>query len=220
MNTHIVASCKIINRLALCAVCLIMFPSFTYVKSKDVEYNPKIYDSVYSDLHFFKDAYSYRIKNNIEVPDYYYGILKIDNPKKPIVAQLEETEHEKNKKLVPDWALRGILKHESRSYYNEDGNIVYIDKRRGRDGERGPFQMRKICFDEISKPGEQFWKVEKNMVYAEEMAIRYLLYLYNKRANQSWVTAIGMYNTGPTNYRKYRQSARNYYNEVKRKGQE
>jgi hypothetical protein len=168
------------------------------------------------------DAYKFRIANNMPIPDHYYAILSIPNPKPiyvpPPVVEIVETEAMKNKKLIPEWILTGILKHESRSYYDENADIVYIDKRIGKDGERGPFQMRKICFDEVSKRGEKFVKLSKDMSFAEELTVRYLLYLFNGPAKNNWRVAVGMYNTGPTNYRRYPRAAANYYNEVKAKG--
>ena len=85
-------------------------------------------------------------------------------------------------------------------------------------GERGPFQMRRVCFDQVSEDGEQFWKLEKDMNYAQDLTERYLLYLYNGPAHKNWNVAVGMYNTGPSNYDRFYKSAINYYNHVKRNG--
>ncbi len=43
--------------------------------------------------------------------------------------------------LVPRWILVGILSRESRSYLDENDRVVYVDRRRGADGERGPTQI-------------------------------------------------------------------------------
>jgi hypothetical protein len=98
---------------------------------------------------------------------------------------------------VPPWVLRGILATETQSYYDTDGAIVYVDKRRGQSGELGPFQMTRIAFNQVRKRGEQHWQVEVNREFAEEMAIRYLLWLYHNSAKQDWYKAIEYYNAGP-----------------------
>ena len=51
---------------------------------------------------------------------------------------------------VPDWVLTGILKVETRSYYNDEG-IVYVDRRVGRAGERGPYQMCYKAWKQIAQ---------------------------------------------------------------------
>lgn len=98
---------------------------------------------------------------------------------------------------VPEWVLKGILKVETKSSYREDGSIKYVDKRRGTHGERGPFQMTRIAFDQIKLPGEQFWQIETDKVFAEQCAMRYLCWLYDTTAKKSWRRAIQQYNAGP-----------------------
>ena len=91
----------------------------------------------------------------------------------------------------------GILKVETNSTYAQDGSIRYVDRRRGKDGERGAFQMTKIAFDQVKQRGEQFWMIETDPLFAELMAKRYLLWLYNRTADKDWHTAIQQYNAGP-----------------------
>lgn len=98
---------------------------------------------------------------------------------------------------VPYWVLKGILKVETSSSYTEDGSIKYVDKRRGTHGERGPFQMTKIAFNQIKLPGEQFWQIETDRVFAEQCAMRYLCWLYDNTANKNWKRTIQQYNAGP-----------------------
>lgn len=98
---------------------------------------------------------------------------------------------------VPAWVLAGILKQETRSTYNADDSINYVDRRRGRDGERGPFQMTYIAWKQIRQPGETFASLSTDLPYAEQCAMRYLLWLYNGAARQSWAHAIQGYNEGP-----------------------
>jgi hypothetical protein len=107
---------------------------------------------------------------------------------------------------IPGWVLKGMLSVETSSYYDEDGNITYIDRRIGKAGERGPFQMTRIAFDEVSTLGEKFSDLGNNTKFAEEMAIRYLRWLYENHAGKSWKRAVAMYNTGPCGY--YRKKSR------------
>lgn len=128
---------------------------------------------------------------------------------------VEEIPKVKPDKQVPQWVLEGIIGRETKSYYSKNGNIVWVDRRRGKAGERGPFQMTPIAFRQVEKKNfSKFKKLEKDLVYAESMAIKYLLYLYNEHADRNWETAIGMYNTGPSNYYKLRRIAKMYYNGV------
>lgn len=95
----------------------------------------------------------------------------------------------------PTWVLRGILYTESNSYYRDDGSICYVDKRRGRSGERSAFQITRRAFDQVKRRGEQFWKIEVDQVFAEEIACRYLVWLYARAG--SWDRAVEWYNAGP-----------------------
>ena len=99
---------------------------------------------------------------------------------------------------VPDYVMIGILKVESSSYYREDGSIKYVDMTRGKDGERGCFQMKRIAFNQIKRKGEQYWMIEQNTVFAEECARRYLVWLYENSGNQDWSLTIQKYRTGPS----------------------
>jgi soluble lytic murein transglycosylase-like protein len=96
---------------------------------------------------------------------------------------------------VPDWILVGILRVETRSWFNADGSIHYTDKRRGRAGERSAFQITKGAFRQVARRGEQFWQVETDQAFAQRIAIRYLLYL--RQRSPSWDRAIEAYNAGP-----------------------
>ena len=99
---------------------------------------------------------------------------------------------------IPDWVLRGVLKTETRSYYDKVGNIVYVDKRRGAAGERGPFQCTRAAFNQVRRKGEEFWKVEVDSRFAETIAKRYMLWLYTTY-DQDWERVVEMYNAGPNN---------------------
>lgn len=99
---------------------------------------------------------------------------------------------------VPDYVIRGILKVETQSYYRADGTIKYVDMTRGKDGERGCFQMKKIAFNQIKRKGEQFWMIEQDKALAEDCARRYLVWLYNNSGHQDWYLTIQRYNAGPS----------------------
>jgi hypothetical protein len=202
-----------------CLVCLSSFSSLT-TTNLDEDSPIKIESRFiyYSEYQFYKDAYNYRINNKIEIPTIYYDKLDIPNPIVSIVAPTIPI-IETPKSLIPPWVLKGMLMRETTSYYSSIGSIIYVDKRRGSSGERGPFQMKRICFEVIHKSNEQFWKLEKDTKYAEELTIRYLMYLYNGPAHENWKIAIGMYNVGPSNYRRYINSANEYYNAVKNLGE-
>lgn len=96
---------------------------------------------------------------------------------------------------IPSWVLPGILLVETKSYYLKN-DLIYIDKRRGAHGERGPFQMLPIAFRQVALPGEKFADLERDMEFAEALAIRYLYWLYNGPARRSWRVAVGMWNVG------------------------
>lgn len=123
----------------------------------------------------------------------------------------------KNKE-IPDWVIQGILQVETRSSVNKNGNIKYVDKRRGLAGERGPFQMRKCSFDMVKKRGDQFWMLETNTEFAQIKAEDYLLYLYNHHANKNWKTTVAMWNTGPNAYNELCNIGKKYASLVYKKG--
>lgn len=219
---------KSLSKLVLSVSCIFILSSFTPIEENPFLYLASPTIEIYSDKQFYADAYRFKVSNKLPIPDHYYDILGVPNPKPkvlvapiPIVAPtpiVEQTEAMRNKSRIPEWILIGMLMHETSSYYSKSGNIVYVNKRVGQAGERGPFQMKHICFETISKQGETFKKLQTNMQYAEEMTIRYLIYLYDGPAHENWKTTISMYNTGPTGYRRYRQAGKEYYENIKLKG--
>jgi hypothetical protein len=111
---------------------------------------------------------------------------------------------------VPRWVMAGILKVETRSILRADDSVKYVDKRRGLAGERGPTQLKRIAFDQVARPGEQFWKVEVDHEFAMDITERYLLWL--KARTGSWEGAVKAYNAGPGSWR----SAGTYLSAVRR----
>lgn len=115
---------------------------------------------------------------------------------------------------VPDWVMVGILKVETKSYYDARGNIVYVDRRIGRHGERGPYQMTRIAFDQIKRPGESFYRLSTDLEFAEDAAQRYLLWLNKHYGKGRWSRVVMMYNAGPNGI------SRTYLNRVVREGKQ
>jgi len=196
-------------------ICSILFlTSWTSVgKSENTNTQVKV---IPTEMDFFRDAYNFKIKNGYPVPDHYYDILKIDNPNTPAWVKTPAEAPPKRVSPIPEWILKGILMRETKSYYDKNGNIVYIDKTVGSSGERGPFQITPIAFLQIKKKGEIHSKVTRDMVYAQDMSERYLLWLYNGPANKNWDTAIRMYNGGPSKWRL--NATLEYLRDVKRIG--
>jgi hypothetical protein len=113
---------------------------------------------------------------------------------------------------VPVWVLAGILGVESSSFYNADGSITYVNQRRGRDGELGPWQCTRDAFDDVKKPGDDFRRLARDPVYAEGIAIRRLLWL-QKELGPGWDRIIRAYNKGVGGARKGR--GHSYLTDVK-----
>jgi hypothetical protein len=113
---------------------------------------------------------------------------------------------------VPVWVLGGIMAQETRSYYtNKYNTIVYIDQRTGAAGELSAFQITYGAWKQVKIRGERFQDLAIDQDYAEQVAIRYLLWLYNGTGKRSWVATIQQYNAGPGGH------SRAYYNGVRRK---
>lgn len=100
----------------------------------------------------------------------------------------------------PQWVLDGILMVETKSYHRGDGSIKYVDKKRGKAGEYGPYQMTRCTFNDMKHKGEQFWMLETDPMFAEAMAIRYLSWLDKHYSHGDWSRAVEMYNAGPRNH--------------------
>lgn len=96
---------------------------------------------------------------------------------------------------MPAWVLPGLLAVETSSNYTAAGEINWVDRSRGKSGERGAFQMTKAAFATVARPGEKFSDLD-SPAFAEAMARRYLLHLYNGKAHGSWTSAVIFYNTG------------------------
>ncbi len=115
---------------------------------------------------------------------------------------------------MPGWVLPGILGVESSSYYGPNG-VVYMDKRVGASGERGPFQMTHAAFAMVAKPGERFVSMQRDTAFAELCASRYLWHLYDVLGD--WDAAVRAYNVGLRGARLGRGYS--YLQRVKARGQ-
>lgn len=120
----------------------------------------------------------------------------------------------------PDWTLVGILAKETQSSYaTAPGTpITYVDRRVGKDGELGPFQMTQEAFDQVSTPAEAFTRLKTDTRYAEKKAKEYLCWLYDNGAKHDWSIAVAMYNVGPTGWRRLHSRAIAYLRSVRRLG--
>jgi hypothetical protein len=187
----------------------------------EIETDSQVVSSPYTNKQFWQDAYDFKIRNNLEIPDHYYDELGIDNPNIPAYVKVPATEHiiqfSKLRDQVPEWVRKGILFTETRSVYKASGLIKYVDQRRGQAGDIGPFQMRRVAFDDVKKRGESFWKMEQDVLFAEEMACRYLLFIYNGRGNKNWETTVLRYNAGPY-AKEFTSKNYTYLNSVKLNG--
>ena len=108
-------------------------------------------------------------------------------------AAVKETE-------VPYWVLTGILSVETKSSYSREGgteHIVYRDQRVGAAGELSAFQITVQAWQQVRHHGDHFQDLATDQVYAERVAMDYLLWLYNGSAKRSWPLAVQMYHRGP-----------------------
>ena len=95
---------------------------------------------------------------------------------------------------VPAWVLRGMLSVESSSSYRPDGSILYVNRKRGAAGERGPFQVLPSTFRLYAKPGETLDRLETDPAFAEAFTRRILTSLYAQ--HRSWVLVLSVYHRG------------------------
>lgn len=194
----------------LVAPSLLIFSSFTS-DGIVISQTQHVFPPVPTYKEFLTDAYNFRLKNNMPIDDNYYDALEIDNPNTPkwakqvaIYPPQVPTFHDD----VPMWIRKGQLMKESSSYYNADGTIKYVNRKRGgnnnqRRGAIGPFQVLRCAFDHMKKEHPEILKnrkyeeMQKDTKLNEEVAAMYLIYIYNGRANNNWNTAIMLYNAGP-----------------------
>jgi hypothetical protein len=98
---------------------------------------------------------------------------------------------------MPAWVLPGILAVETRSTLRADGTIAYVDRRIGKDGELGCYQMTRAAFDLVSRQGERFDDLAVDPAFATDCCVRYLQLLYRDFADRDWFVAAGRWNAGP-----------------------
>lgn len=95
---------------------------------------------------------------------------------------------------VPQWVLHGVLGVETSSFYAPTGEIVYINRKRGRAGECGPFQMTPAVFKETAGAGDVFADLTKDPEFAQGIFIRRMKDLYARLG--SWDHCVRAYNVG------------------------
>lgn len=181
-------------------------------------------DAIHTYKDFILDAYNYRVVNGLKVPNHYYDILGINQ------KQIAIEKNQQRKRLcdqIPLWIRKGQLMTESNSYYNSDGTIQYVNRKRGgnnniKKGAIGPFQILRIAWDHMSNENPEFFKGKKysdmqtDLKLSEDVAAMYLLYIYNDRGNKNWNTTVMLYNRGP--WGQIDDDAREYLKKVKYHG--
>ena len=93
---------------------------------------------------------------------------------------------------LPEWILTGVAYVESRSYWDDTGRLVYVDRRTGSAGEVSPFQITPDCFKTYARSGDSFRRLSYDMDYATSFAVRVLSDLHHKTG--SWDRALKRYN--------------------------
>lgn len=96
---------------------------------------------------------------------------------------------------VPQWVVRGVAFAESSSYY-KDGKLVWVNRGRDRDS-LGPFQVREIAWRQVALTGERFDTMGTDVVYAETVAKRYLVWIYEHSGKGDWELTVEKFNAGP-----------------------
>jgi hypothetical protein len=100
----------------------------------------------------------------------------------------------KPKSEIPHWVLKGIAKVETNSTIKDCGTIIWRDRRKGKNGDSGVFQMTRIAFNQVKRPGDSFARIHRDPKYAQELAERYLVYL--RKRYTRWHDVIAAYNAG------------------------
>ncbi|HAB17334.1 MAG TPA: transglycosylase SLT domain-containing protein [Verrucomicrobiota bacterium] len=96
---------------------------------------------------------------------------------------------------VPNWVLHGILGVETSSFYKPDGSVHYTNRKRGRHGELGPWQMTRAAFLKVHQKGDRFDRLAQDTAYAQTLAARYLLWV-NAQVGGNWDRTVRAYNVG------------------------
>lgn len=216
--------------LALSVISVTVLASWT--SSPIIPKDDEVVVSTFSEKQFYQDAYNFKIKNGMPVPDEYYEILNIDNPNTPAWVKAPAIAPPPPPPLlrdsIPLWIRKGQLMKESSSYYNEDGTIKYVNRNRGgnnsRRGAIGPFQILRIAWDHMKKEhptelkGRRYEEMQTDLKLNEMVAAMYLLYIYKERGHNNWNTAVMLYNAGP--WATIDADARYYLKKVKQYGTE
>ena len=97
--------------------------------------------------------------------------------------------------------------------YKPDGSFHYTNHKRGRHGELGPWQMRKVAFREVRQQGDRFERLAEEPAYAEKLAARYLLRI-NAQVGGNWDRTVRAYNVGVAGSRRLGRG-RDYLDDVR-----
>lgn len=95
----------------------------------------------------------------------------------------------------PDWVVRGIAKVETRSVWRDVGDVTYVNRKDGADGEVGFMQLTEIALRQLKKLHLRD-RCRKDVVLCESLAREYLDWLHARAG--TWERAVAMYNVGPS----------------------
>ncbi len=126
-----------------------------------------------------------------------------------VSAAIDETADE-----LPTWILPGIAMRESSSYYL-DGYLVYVNRKIGAAGERGPFQETQAAFAETDRVGD-FWRLSASPNFAISRAERRLRFLRQRLG--SWSLAVSAWHVGVRGLRIHPKEAADYLSAVMKAG--
>lgn len=118
---------------------------------------------------------------------------------------------------IPFWLSRGIPCVESSSYYDESNQLIYVDRRDGKSGELGPFQMMRIAFNQVKRKGEKFEDLREDMEFAEELFLRYIEWIKSNYSLENWEDVCAVYHCGYRGYKKNKKRGNRYVKLVKDK---
>lgn len=94
---------------------------------------------------------------------------------------------------VPPWVLRGIAAVETGSAWRDIGDLTYRDRRIGKAGEVGPWQLSPAVLRDL-KAYDRRARVHADVVFAESLTRAWLLHLH--RETGSWPAAVAAYHAG------------------------
>lgn len=116
---------------------------------------------------------------------------------------------------IPAWLPAGILQVETASVYKPGGLIKFVEK----DGpDCGPFQLTIASFRRVEPSGD-FNRMRTDMRYADKVARKLMVDLYDHEAGGDWFVVAAMWHAGPTGYKRHTTTARAEATRIRNVGQ-